>query len=198
MCCYWARFITKGQDTFRLDTRIYLNEIKKISVEDVCIGAVVGKNPGSAIPIGKITGDFQTIDLKGDNLLPNVKKIFLKAYTYAKKPVKQNSYIQVLNLMYICDKDLNSAIKKIKEYEDPMHCETEGKSFPFLWYLWGNEKKGLNIYKKRFNNLKVNKHFYYHTKEEKIVDTAPGIKEPARHTQGLQHDLVVPFISTII
>lgn len=195
---YWAKFVQVKSDIFRLDTRIYLKAIKKPSDDDICIGAVCGKNPGSAIPDGNITGNLQIIDLDGDNLLPTVRSIFLKAYTDANKSVKVNSYIQVLNLMYICDKDLSNAIKKISNYKKPEICKTEEKIFPFLWYVWGNSDAKLNEFKQRFSNIKTDKQFYFHTKNEEIIDKFPELNNPARHTQGLSHDLVVPFISKIL
>lgn len=195
---YWAKFVKIDSNMFRLDTRIYLEGVNKPLDNDKCIGAVVGKNPGSAIPNGKITDDIQPIDLDGDNLLPTVRSIFLKAYENTNKTVEANSYIQMLNLMYICDKDLSSAIKKNLNYEEPVVCEAEKKSVPFLWYVWGNSNKNLNEFKKRFGNIKADKHFYFNTKEKKMVDHSPASTDPARHTQGLPHDSVVPFISKIL
>lgn len=195
---YWAKFVEIDSNRFRLDTRIYLKSINKPSDDDICIGAVCGKNPGSACPKEDITGDLQIIDLDGDNLLPTVRSIFLKSYKEMKKPVKVNSYIQVLNLMYICDKNLSNAIKKISDYDKPKICETEKKLFPFLWYVWGNDDIKLNKFKERFAQIKADKQFYFHTKNEEIVERFPNLNNPARHTQGLSHDLVVPFISRIL
>lgn len=49
MSNYWAKFKKVDDDTFRFDTRIYLIKISEPSDDYICIGAVVGKNPGSAI-----------------------------------------------------------------------------------------------------------------------------------------------------
>ena len=195
---YWARFEEVDSNMFRLDTRIYLKSVDKPSDKDICIGALAGKNPGSAIPKIKNNADIQPIDLHGDKLLPTVRSIFLKAYKHANKTVKANSYIQMLNIMYICDKDLSSAINKFSACKTKLICDTEKKSFDFLWYVWGNSDDNLNEFKKRFSNINVEKHFYFNTKENKIIDHSPTSNDPARHTQGLSHDLVVPFISQIL
>ena len=195
---YWAKFEEIEKNNFRFDTRVYLNSIKNPSDNDICIGAIVGKNPGSAIPSNNKSNDFQEIDLDGDQLLPNIKSIFLKAYKLSNKTINENAYIQVLNLMYVCDKELSQAINKIKNYPNPQICVTEEKYFPFLWYVWGNDNKNLNMYKDRFYHLNAGTHFYLNTKTEGIIDKATDFKDSARHTQGLSHDLVVPYISKII
>jgi len=60
---FWAEFVEIGKDIFRFDTRVYLNRIRSIESRDPCIGAVVGKNPGSAksVAVGK---GIQPIKLK--------------------------------------------------------------------------------------------------------------------------------------
>lgn len=198
MSNYWAKFKKVNNDTFRFDTRIYLNEISRPSDDDICIGAVVGKNPGSAISEENINGSLQCIHLNGDQLLPNVKSILTKAYESANKTIGTNLYVQVLNLMYICDKDLSSAIKKITKHDELLCCETEQKAYPFIWYVWGNSDKNLNEFKKRFSGINADSHFYLHTQSKKIYTDVPGISDPARHTQGLSHNLVVPFISKLV
>ena len=97
--------------------------------------------------------------------------------------------------MYICDKNLTSAINKINNHPNPKTCTTETNFFPFIWYVWGNSKKELNNFKNRFDSINAGCHFFYHTKENKFLTNQPKLKEPARHTQGLKHDLVVTRIS---
>jgi hypothetical protein len=70
----------------------------------------------------------------------------------ANKALPKNSYIQVLNLFYICDKELSVALNKIEKYPQIV-CDKERKPFPFLWYVWGTENKGLNVYKPRLYNV---------------------------------------------
>ncbi len=65
---YWAKFENIGNNIHRYDTRVYLIEINKPSDNDKCLGAIVGKNPGSAR--GAISNELVQIDLQGDKLLP--------------------------------------------------------------------------------------------------------------------------------
>jgi len=195
---YWAKFEKINNDIFRFDTRVYLNLMKNPSYKDICIGAIIGKNPGSAIPSGGISNSLQKVVLDGDQLLPNIRSIFTKAYLRKNKPINNNVYIQVLNLIYICDKDLPQAIKKISAHPSQKRCDTEKKDFPFMWFVWGPDNKNLNIYKQRFDSLNGGNNFYLNTKTKGIITNAPGLKDSARHPQGLKHDLVVPYISNII
>lgn len=198
MCNYWAKFKKVANDVFRYDTRVYLNPINSPGEDDICIGAIVGKNPGSAAATCLDKTNLQNINLDGDNLLPNIKSIFLKAYGKSNMPIDENAYIQVLNLMYICDKDLDQAIKKIEGHKNPTICLSEEKDFPFVWYVWGNEKGKLNSYKKRFGELNTDIHFFLNTETKEVISRIPTEKEPARHPQGMKHDLVTPYISEIL
>ncbi|WP_416150240.1 hypothetical protein ACM26V_04430 [Salipaludibacillus sp. HK11] len=47
---YWAKFELKNNILYRFDTRIYMNPTSKPFDKDISIGAVVGKNLGSAKP----------------------------------------------------------------------------------------------------------------------------------------------------
>ena len=127
-----------------------------------------------------------------------MKSILLKSYEYSNKDIENNSYIQVLNLMYICDKDLKQAINKHKKHSSVVFCDTEKKSFPFIWYVWGGSNVGINKYKDRFSQLNRSEHFYFDNKSKIIVESFPSSQDSARHTQGLSHDFVVPYISTIV
>lgn len=198
MHCYWAIFRKIENNIFRFDTRIYLNPVESPAYNDICIGAIVGKNPGSAMPSCFSKNTLQKIDLQGDKLLPTVRSILSKSYQNSGKPIYDNYYIQVLNLMYICNKDLSQAVKEIRNYSDPVICDSEEKKFPFVWYVWGNDDKFLNEYKERFYNLVTCSHFYFNTKTKEVINGPPRLKDSARHTQGLSHKLVIPYISNII
>ncbi|AGA68217.1 hypothetical protein Desdi_0689 [Desulfitobacterium dichloroeliminans LMG P-21439] len=195
---YWARFRKIDNHTFRFDTRIYLKEVSNPSDDDLCIGAIVGKNPGSAKPSSNSDNGLQEIALDKDNLLPNVRKIMLKAYRHCNKRIENRSYIQVLNLMYLCDKDLKQAIRRINAFPDQLICECENKEFPFIWYVWGNDDKSLNPFKGRFSKIYATKHFYFDNSAKNVIEKAPSFSDSARHTQGLNHDFVVPYISNLI
>ncbi|WP_176224002.1 hypothetical protein [Thalassobacillus devorans] len=176
-----------------------MNSIARPSNKDKCIGAVVGKNPGSAKPCDKNSSSIQEIKLDRDQLLRNIKSILIKSHQRINKPIPESSYVQMLNLFYICDKDLNQAIKKIEVHHSSQSiCGTEAKDFPFLWYVWGGDNKKLNFYKSRIFNIKADRHFYLDTKTNKVVDGAPQLSDCARHTQGMKHDFIVPYISSVL
>ena len=93
---YWAKFENIENNIHRFDTRVYLKQIQKPSNNDICLGAIVGKNPGSAR--GTISNKLVNIHKNGDKLLGTVRNIFLEAYKKCGKEIPENSYIQVLNL----------------------------------------------------------------------------------------------------
>lgn len=198
MSNYWAKFVIKNNHLFRFDTRIYLKSVLSPTEKDCCIGAVVGKNPGSAQPFDKHSSAIQKIQLNNDQLLPNIKSIFVRAYERGEKMIPKNAYVQVLNLFYLCDRNFDQAIHKLESHPNHAICGTEEKHFPFLWYVWGGQKRKLNLYKSRILNIKSDKHFFLDTHTEKVVSVAPRYSDAARHTQGMRHDLIVPFISTIL
>ncbi len=194
---YWAEFINIGSDIFRFDTRIYLNPIGRIKPDDKCIGAVVGKNPGSAKPTAIGCG-IQSIALDGDRLLPTVRNIITKSYSHAKIHPPKNGYIQVLNLFYLCDPNLGQALKKIKANNKARNCPTENHLFPWVWYVWGGALPNLSTYKERFSELNSNNHFYYDKSLLKIVEKPASKSTFAKHTQGLKQELVFPYISSLM
>ena len=95
---YLARFEKVDGELCRFDTRIYLNGYD-ISKDSNCIGAIVGKNPGSAIP--RVLNELVPLELNGDNMLPTVRNRFIDGYRLAKKQIPTNSFVRVWNLFYI-------------------------------------------------------------------------------------------------
>ncbi len=81
MTSYWAKFVKHGPHLFRLDTRVYLQPIANCGPGDQPIGAVVGKNPGSARPSDATTGTLHELTLANDKLLPTVRSIVARAYS---------------------------------------------------------------------------------------------------------------------
>ncbi len=205
---YWAKFIYIEKYLFRFDTRIYLEPVNEVNNNDQCIGAVVGKNPGSAKQSKCISNDIQPLELDGDQLLPNVKSIVKKSYEKVKVTIPEKEYIQVLNLFYLCDKNLEKATKNFEQIKQHgnirYNCDTENQSFNWIWYVWGGKNKNqtidslLNSLKERFRNLNSANHFYYAPKQSKIIYKVPSKSDFARHTQGLKHEFVIPHISGLI
>ena len=76
---YWATFREMNNKYYRFDTRVYFDSVDEIKDNDICIGAVVGKNPGSAMPLDLTLGIPTKINLSGDKLLPTLRNMFKKA-----------------------------------------------------------------------------------------------------------------------
>ena len=194
---FWAEFVEIGNDTFRFNTRIYLNPVTGIVNGDHCIGAVVGKNPGSAKSIAVGNG-IQPIELDGDKLLPTVRNIVIKAYNASGTHIPDRGYVQVLNLFYLCNPNLDKAISELINNSNAQNDPTESLSFPWVWYVWGSKSEMLNPYKRRFTNLNTSNHFYYDKELSKVIAKPASESAFAKHTQGLKHAFVVPYISGVI
>ena len=195
MSFYWAIFQNVNDDVFRFDTRIYLTKCDQPLASDSCIGAVVGKNPGSARPSAK-SSQLQKVSLGNDKFLPYIHNRLKESYNEAKKEIPDNAYLQVLNLFYLCNEKLDLAKKSIKCYSNPGTCKSEQNYFPFVWYTWGKGDNSLNQFKKRFLNINAEHHFYFDS--TRIIDQAPGPKSHARHPQGVKGSCFVSHISKIL
>lgn len=194
---FWAKFLPTDGETFRLDTRIYLKEIDTPEKGDSCVGAIVGKNPGSA-KRSTSSDELQPIELDGDKLLPTVRNIVTKAYLEANIPLPERGYVQVLNLFYLCNPNLSQAITCIEKFAKSPFCKSEIGAFPWVWYVWGDESVNLNQYKERFSQVNANHHFFFDNRAKEIKNQPPKHHDFAKHTQGLKHEYVVPHIARII
>lgn len=74
MSYYWAIFQKVRSNVFRYDTRIYLESLDEPNDDDICIGAVVGKNPGSAKANNINSTSLQQIRLDGQGNRKNYVK----------------------------------------------------------------------------------------------------------------------------
>ena len=192
---YWAKFEEIDGHLFRLDTRVYLTDIDYPTDSDNCIGAIVGKNPGSAKPREFEPGNlFTEIKLDGDKLLPTVKNIIQKSMN----TTDGIQYVQVLNLFYLCNKDLHQAINSNKLFESPILCPSESKYFPWVWFVWGGSNFHLNKYKERFATLNSQKLFFYNKNQKEVIDRFPAHNDLAKHTQGLPHGEIVPYFKKML
>lgn len=194
---YWAKFKNENGLLIRLDTRVYLNEIELPKLDDPCLGAIIGKNPGSARPTDSSAAksDFVSIDLSGDRLLPNVRSILSKAY----EGNQLNSYIQVLNLFPICDKELKTGIKQLeKSGLKPNDFLPKTTNYEWLWYSWGGSHPLLDELKKPYRNLKSKHKFYFDNDSKQVVDKCPEMDSKARHLQGMPHIQIVEHLKKLI
>lgn len=104
----------------------------------------------------------------------------------------------MLNLFYLCDPILSNAINNIGNVLPVPNDPCEGKSFPFVCYVWGGDDQRLSKYKTRFSRSNRGHHFFFDTKKKQIQQGIPTDLDSARHTQGLKHTYVVPYLSTLI
>ena len=194
MSYYWATYRKYGERLYRFDTRIYFESIEEVLVNDECIGAIVGKNPGSALPKNGILNTPCEIELNGDKLLPTVRNIIKSG----NPNLGGRKYIQVLNLFFLCNPDLGEAIKDYEGAEIKNICETEKNVFPWLWFMWGGYNKMLTTKKLRFKEIKSSKMFYLDSRSKIVRTGFPEDIVCAKHTQGMPHDLVVPFLQELL
>jgi len=197
---YWAQFENINGAMFRFNTRVYLQPIAKPSPTDVCIGAFIGKNPGSAQPTNPKVSTLQRIQLGNDKMLATIRNIMIKAYKAAGIEILPNSYIQVLNLFYLCDPLLNQARRRMQEFlpNHPIDC-SENNDFLFVFYSWGGPNDGINCYKNRFiKNIHTNNHIWFDYNANKTKITKPSETDFVKHIQGLPHCKILPQIAAII
>lgn len=173
-----------------------------IALDDRCVGAIAAKNPGSANAADPSLLALQRIRLDGDKLLPTVRCVVLKAYAGAGKQPSPGDYIQVLNLFYLCEPNLRQALKSIESIRHtgggPAPCQTETGEFPWVWYAWGRDRPELSEFKTRFGALKTNASFYLDKDRDTVVPTVPCREAFPKHTQGLAHDKIVPYLSNLV
>lgn len=190
---YWATFREMNNKYYRFDTRVYFDSVDEIKDNDICIGAVVGKNPGSAMPLDLALGIPTKINLSGDKLLPTLRNMFKKA----DPNLGGRQYVQVLNLFYLCNPDLGEAINDYRKERNGLQqivCNKEQLRFNWLWFLWGGSNIHLNEMKERFRKVDAQKFFYLNNNDKQVHENFPEYDICAKHTQGMQHDLMVPFL----
>lgn len=192
---YFARFEEIKGHIFRFDTRIYLEEYDN-NTQSLCVGAIVGKNPGSAK--NRNLGVWSELDLNGDKMLPTIRKKFKQAFHQNAKMVPVNAYIRVWNLFYLCDPNLNEACKKINSFSMLPFCETEEFIYKPVWFAWGGNNSQLNLYKDRFINRNYPHSFFYCHQSKMVKGTAPSCDDFAKHPQGMPSDPVREFLTSVL
>lgn len=198
--CYFAAFLPAPGvpgDYVRHDTRVYLRDGRQSQATGTPVAAVVGKNPGSALP-GVPLGTWGPLILGCDKLLPNVRSIFQQAYTKKGKPFPEDAYVQILNLSYFCSKVLAGLTAHLRAGRSFPTCAREDNTFPLLWFVWGSPNPLLTPLKARFALRKEPHQFFYDTAEKAVVAKAPLTSVSARHTQGLIHAPIVEHLATLL
>lgn len=180
---YWAKFIQENQDAYlyRFDTRIYINPTDSPQDSDTCLGAIFLKNPGSAFPKDRslINNGFALTE--GDKTLNIMKHVLLEAYkNYDIKPA---GYVQILNLFYLCEKDLTVAKRTIKSSSNKVRRDVcENKKFDWVWYAWGRR----NELKSVVDIPRINTHSFYICPNGGLKNNLPCDEVLAKHPIGMR------------
>lgn len=194
---YWARFEERGSELFRFDTRVYLEPVDRPRSTDRPCGCIIGKNPGSAVP-SAVTGELQAILLQGDHFLPSVRAVVRKAAVASGATIASGTYVQVLNLFYLCNRDLNAAKRSLLREDADQICPTERRRFAWRWFAWGGTDPVLDELKPRFRTRRQAHAFYLDGQSGEIRARVPGLTDKARHTQGMPHGRVVEHLTGLI
>lgn len=192
---YFACFVKHEGHQFRLDTRIYLRD-EEPGEDDVCVAAIIGKNPGSAN--GKTFGRLAPISLDGDKLLPYVRYRFQNAYGRACVEIPSGAFVRVWNLFYLCNKTLVAAVKAHLGIRRPPACDTESELPPIVWFAWGPPETWHRRLPARFRELQIEHPFYYDMDSEQIVAAIPSTASRVKHTQGLPGDPIEIHLASLL
>jgi hypothetical protein len=206
MAFYWAEFCQKNGQNFRFDTRIYLQDVDELEGgtpcdSDKCVGAVVGKNPGSAKPDPnylKVT-KLKPIDLNGDKFLPTVRNRIFDAYKQKSKQPPPRSYVQVLNLFYLCNPTLQTGIQTLQGLPIPYpKCPKENQSYEWIWYAWGGFHNTLNQLKGQFLGT-TQRPIYVEGKTLTAISKVPHpTVDFARHPQGVRSKKIISALVLVV
>jgi hypothetical protein len=195
---YFANFQKTGSGLFRFDTRIYLNDSALPRTSDVCVAAIVGKNPGSATVKPGGTNQLARLTLGKDKMLPTVRNVFRRAYSIAGKNAPEGAYVIVWNLFYLCEPNLPQAICAYRKMASSLQCPTENSLRPgIVWYAWGPSHPILNTLKGRFNRP-AHVSFFYDYRAKVLQSQIPSVTDLAKHPQGLKMSRIEPFLASIL
>src|SRR5216683_4960152 len=167
---YFANFLMHEGHQFRLDTRVYLRDDEP-GDGDMCVAAIIGKNPGSANPT--TYGCLSRLSLDGDKLLPYVRNRFCNGYERAGVEIPPGAYVWVWNLVYICNPDLRTAVRTFQSVQTPLCCGTEDACPMVVWFAWGPPSPHFRRFKARFLQRTIESPFYYDMDSNQIVAFAP-------------------------
>lgn len=194
---YWAAFERRGDDLFRFDTRIYGDAVDRPRRGDRPLGCVIGKNPGSALPLYWQDDALLPIALGNDRFLPTVRAVVRKAYAAKGLVWPRDRYVQVFNLFYLCNRDLRGARDGLARLQEPPRCPAERRRQPWAWFVWGGADPLLDPLKARFRYRRWRAAFFVSSDSASVICRAPRTVEHARHTQGMRLDAPVAHLSTL-
>ena len=197
MSCH-ARFQLLDGRLFRFDTKIYLGESQSPCGPGVCVGAFVGKNPGSA---SLAAGDRQGVGrVIQDHTLRMIRYRFTAAYSLARIPIPKNAFVRVWNLFYLCEPDYAEARRVLgKMGSNGLECETEKVDHPeIVWFGWGGADKKTVPCKARFQKKEPAHPFYFDRAAGKICRRVPSEFDAAAHPQGLPLEPIVACLAAML
>lgn len=147
--CFTAVFepclINGKTELLRHNTRLWFERPESPTFDGVCLGAVVGLNPGSAkgdAEIGRETfGEC-------DPTMQRVLKTFEIAFKLKGVSVPEGAYVQLLNLFYLRDARASAALAARDENPQILadaRDKEEGRQYPFLWLAWGKSARADDV-----------------------------------------------------
>jgi hypothetical protein len=188
---YYARFENINNRLFRFDTRIYLGKHDH-NLPGKCVGAIIGKNPGSAKPTQ--LGSLSPLNLDGDKMLPSVRNRFIAAYQSMGKEIPENAFVQVWNLFYLCNPNLGEACVAISELPITPQCPSETSQPDIVWFAWGGNDARLNVFKARFTSREFTS-FYYDHRAGTVIIHVPTVQDFAKHPQGMPAKPIIEHLA---
>jgi hypothetical protein len=195
---FWAQFESAGENLFRFDTRVYLTDVSNCYESDPIIGAIVAKNPGSALPCDPKSRKLQAVSLNGGRLLATVHKVVKCSFREAGLEWPERGYIQVFNLFYLCDKDAKRAVRRALQLK-LSNCQRETHSVPWLWYALGNVgNKYPQLFPDRFREMPAANRFYFDHKRKEMMEGHPTPTAFPKHTQGLAQPPMIAHIAKLL
>ena len=138
MYCATANFVSQETETLlRLDTKLWFSPPLD-PLSGICVGAVVGLNPGSSSPRAGEVGDAEV-----DSTMSKILAAFADAYAELGRALPGNSYVRMWNLCYVREADsrrLLSSLQDPKKLSALTSCscldKTESDHVPCLWFAW--------------------------------------------------------------
>lgn len=176
----WAQFENIEGETFRINTHVYLQPI--------------------AHPTSTNVSALQPIKLEKDKILPAVRNILIEVFNETGLIIIDNSYIQILDLIYLCDPLLDQAMIKTRKFLPNLSVDCSGNNeFPFVFYTLEKPDNWINKYKNRFiNNIRTNNHIWFDYIKKETRLTKPTEIDFAWHIQVLRHNDIIQQIKAIL
>lgn len=136
--CATARFVSRDEGTqLRFDTKLWFNPPTNPDA-GICIGAVVGLNPGSSSPLPGKAGYTEV-----DPTMGRVLTAFADAYEELGRKIPENAYVRMWNLCYVREADSDQFLSAVSNAEErnaltsPSALDpTEGENVPCMWFAW--------------------------------------------------------------